>query len=168
MNVSLDYLEQCSTGTGFGVAGLEKVVRLGAIAGEIGRHPLLSKALALKGGTALNLAFGPPERLSVDLDFNYARGVRSREIRRPEAGTADPIPVVGEVAATSAVAPRSSRASLARWGSCGRANEAGPRSRGLAEPSPCEPSAPPTTSKRGLGPFRPGPLSCASFRALRA
>jgi predicted nucleotidyltransferase component of viral defense system len=78
MSVSLDYLEQCSTESGFGVAGLEKVVRLGAMAGEIGRHPLLSKALALKGGTALNLAFGPPERLSVDLDFNYV-GALERE-----------------------------------------------------------------------------------------
>jgi len=27
--------------------------------------------LVLKGGTALNLCFGPPKRLSVDLDFNY-------------------------------------------------------------------------------------------------
>ena len=32
---------------------------------------LLSSALALKGGTALNLCFGTPTRLSVDLDFNY-------------------------------------------------------------------------------------------------
>ena len=78
MSVSLAYLERCSTETGFGVSGLEKVVRLGAMAGEIGRHPLLSKALALKGGTALNLAFGPPERLSVDLDFNYV-GALERE-----------------------------------------------------------------------------------------
>ena len=35
------------------------------------QHPLLGTALALKGGTALNLAFGQPTRLSVDLDFNY-------------------------------------------------------------------------------------------------
>ena len=27
--------------------------------------------LALKGGTAFNLCFGPPKRLSVDLDYNY-------------------------------------------------------------------------------------------------
>jgi hypothetical protein len=45
---------------------------------EIGRHALLSKVLVLKGGTALNLAFGPPERLSVDLDFNYV-GALERE-----------------------------------------------------------------------------------------
>ena len=71
MSVSLAYLERCSGDSGFSVSGLEKVVRLGELSAEIGRHPLLSRVLALKGGTALNLAFGPPERLSVDLDFNY-------------------------------------------------------------------------------------------------
>jgi hypothetical protein len=78
MSASLAFLERCRAETGFGVVGLEKVVRLGAMAGEIGRHPLLSKVLALKGGTALNLAYGPPERLSVDLDFNYV-GALERE-----------------------------------------------------------------------------------------
>ena len=71
MSVSLAYLERCPAVTGFPVAGLEKVVLLGEVAREIGAHPLLSRVLLLKGGTALNLAFGPPTRLSVDLDFNY-------------------------------------------------------------------------------------------------
>jgi len=71
MSVSLAYLERCAAVTGFPVSGLEKVVRLGEVAREIGAHPLLSRVLLLKGGTALNLAFGPPTRLSVDLDFNY-------------------------------------------------------------------------------------------------
>lgn len=56
MSVSLAYLEQCSAETGFGITGLEKVVRLGAMAGEIGRHRLLSKALALFRGRFLALA----------------------------------------------------------------------------------------------------------------
>jgi len=71
MNVSLAYLERCSAETGYAVSPLEKVVRLGDFAGDITRHPFLSRVLALKGGTALNLCFGPPKRLSVDLDFNY-------------------------------------------------------------------------------------------------
>jgi len=50
---------------------LEKVARLGDFAANVGRDRLLSRVLALKGGTALNLCFGPPRRLSVDLDFNY-------------------------------------------------------------------------------------------------
>jgi hypothetical protein len=75
MSVSLDYLQRCGAETGFQPATLEKVVRLGELAGDIARHPLLGQALALKGGTPLNLAFGPPRRLSVDLDYNYVAKV---------------------------------------------------------------------------------------------
>jgi predicted nucleotidyltransferase component of viral defense system len=75
MSVSLDYLQRCGAQTGFQPATLEKVVRLGELAGDIARHPLLGKTLALKGGTPLNLAFGPPRRLSVDLDYNYVAKV---------------------------------------------------------------------------------------------
>jgi hypothetical protein len=57
--------------TRFEAAILEKALRLGDVLAEIGRHRRLSSALVLKGGTALNLFFGPPSRLSVDLDFNY-------------------------------------------------------------------------------------------------
>ncbi len=72
MGVSLQYLQRCSNETGYAVTTLEKVTRLGEIAGEIARHPLLGSALALKGGTALNLCFGDaPKRMSVDLDYNY-------------------------------------------------------------------------------------------------
>ncbi len=71
MSVSFQYLERCSAETGFQVDPLEKVVRLGELAANVARHPFLGKVLALKGGTLLNLCFGPPRRLSVDLDFNY-------------------------------------------------------------------------------------------------
>lgn len=72
MNVSLQYLQQCAAQTGFQPQSLEKVIRLGTLAGAIAAHPLLGKALALKGGTALNLCLGEaPTRLSVDLDYNY-------------------------------------------------------------------------------------------------
>jgi len=75
MSVSLEYLQRCGAETGFQPATLEKVVRLGELAGDIARHPLLGKALALKGGTPLNLAFGAPRRLSIDLDYNYVANV---------------------------------------------------------------------------------------------
>ena len=71
MSPSLEYLERCAGQTGYQVSALEKVVRLGELAGDIARHPFLRNALLLKGGTALNLCFGTPSRLSVDLDFNY-------------------------------------------------------------------------------------------------
>ena len=75
MSVSADYLLRCSAETGFTAATLERVVRLGEFAGDVARHPLLGEALVLKGGTPLNLGFGPPHRLSVDLDFNYVANV---------------------------------------------------------------------------------------------
>jgi predicted nucleotidyltransferase component of viral defense system len=71
VNLSLEFLERCAAESGFRVSALEKVGRLGDLAGDIMRHPFLGKALALKGGSALNLCFGRPQRLSVDLDFNY-------------------------------------------------------------------------------------------------
>jgi len=78
MNPSLEYLERCAAQTGYQVPALEKVVRLGVLAGDIARHPFLGQALLLKGGTALNLCFGTPRRLSVDLDYNYV-GQLNRE-----------------------------------------------------------------------------------------
>ena len=71
MNVSLEYLQRCAAQTGYQAGPLEKVIRLGDMAGDVARHPLLGSVLALKGGTAFNLCFGPPKRLSVDLDYNY-------------------------------------------------------------------------------------------------
>jgi predicted nucleotidyltransferase component of viral defense system len=79
-------LERMSVETGFYSGTLEKVVRLGEFLADVDRHPLLSRVLVLKGGTALNLGFGAPARLSVDLDFNYVgaleRGAMLAE--RPE------------------------------------------------------------------------------------
>ena len=78
MSVSLQFLQRCAAETGHRPDALEKVIRLGELAGDVGRHPFLGTVLALKGGTALNLCFGTPNRLSVDLDFNYI-GEASRE-----------------------------------------------------------------------------------------
>ncbi len=71
MSWSESYLDGLAADTGFRAETLEKVLRLGEILTDVSAHPMLSTALVLKGGTALNLCFGPPSRLSVDLDFNY-------------------------------------------------------------------------------------------------
>lgn len=71
MSISPQRLESLAAETGFRPGTLEKVVRLGELAADIGRQPMLSRVLVLKGGTALNLGFGAPTRLSVDLDLNY-------------------------------------------------------------------------------------------------
>jgi len=84
MNVSLAYLDRCSAETQYSAATLEKVIRLGDVAGAIARHPVLKDALVLKGGTAFNLCLGDaPMRLSVDLDYNYIAHA-DREIMRAD------------------------------------------------------------------------------------
>jgi hypothetical protein len=45
MKASRQYLERCAAETGFGIGPLEKVVRLGELAGDIARHPLLGSSL---------------------------------------------------------------------------------------------------------------------------
>ena len=71
MQPDKERIEHLSVKTGFRVNALEKVIRLTDILNDIFKHPFLSDVFVLKGGTALNLFFGPPSRLSVDLDFNY-------------------------------------------------------------------------------------------------
>lgn len=85
MNSSPEQLEALAAQTGFRPQTLEKVIRLGELAADIGRHPLLSGVLALKGGTALNLMRGAPARLSVDLDFDYV-GQPDRDDMQRERG----------------------------------------------------------------------------------
>lgn len=85
MRVDGGELDRLARETGFPAATLERVMCLHALAEDIAIHPLLGEYLALKGGTALNLFFGPPARLSVDLDFNYVRSAErgTMEADRP-------------------------------------------------------------------------------------
>ncbi|MEA3409312.1 MAG: nucleotidyl transferase AbiEii/AbiGii toxin family protein [Candidatus Eisenbacteria bacterium] len=81
-----DRIAQLAADSGFPQEPLEKVIRLAEMAALVSRHPLLSRVLALKGGTALNLFDGPPPRLSVDLDFNYVGVLDCQEMleERPD------------------------------------------------------------------------------------
>ena len=56
MNLSLEFLDRCSAETGFQVAALEKVVRIGEIAGD-----------------------QPSPRGSIDPDAHQERGHRSKD-----------------------------------------------------------------------------------------
>ncbi|MFH1278915.1 MAG: nucleotidyl transferase AbiEii/AbiGii toxin family protein [Candidatus Eisenbacteria bacterium] len=58
------------------------MLRLTEVLADIHKHPRLGDSLVLKGGSALNLFFGPPERLSVDLDFNYVRSLEREAMLR--------------------------------------------------------------------------------------
>lgn len=57
---------------GFIRDNLEKVMRLVEILGHFHNSPLLSKTLALKGGTAINLTVFNLPRLSVDIDLDLS------------------------------------------------------------------------------------------------
>jgi len=91
MNLSREFLQSCSIQTGFLITTLEKVIRLGEMAGDITRHPFLGKVLLLKGGTALNLCFGPPKRLSVDLDYNYIGNLEREDMLKDRPKVEDAI-----------------------------------------------------------------------------
>lgn len=96
MNLSAEHLAGLAAETGFRPETLEKVIRLGEFAADVGRHPLLSRVLALKGGTALNLMFGSPARLSVDLDFNYIRQVDRAGMQADRQDVEQAIVIIGE------------------------------------------------------------------------
>lgn len=81
-----DVVESAARNSEFPQDSLEKIMRLARLCDSIAGHPLLSRVLALKGGTALNMFAGPPPRLSVDLDFNYIGGFdrETLDVDRPE------------------------------------------------------------------------------------
>ncbi len=67
---SRETLQRLEGQHGFAAAPLEIIMRLLELLHSVGNDQVLGQRLVLKGGTALNLCFGAPERLSVDLDFN--------------------------------------------------------------------------------------------------
>lgn len=68
---SAEYINALAGKTGFQTASLLKQMSLILILSEIQRHPLLSKAFVVRGGTAINLFWYDLPRLSVDIDLNY-------------------------------------------------------------------------------------------------
>ena len=59
---------------------LEKVCRLAEILKFMQEDELLSRSLALKGGTAINLTIFDLPRLSVDIDLDYCKGLQRDEM----------------------------------------------------------------------------------------
>lgn len=68
-------LVQIANRTGFLRDQLEKVIRLTEVLRFFQNDELLSQALVLKGGTAINMTIFPMPRLSVDIDLDYCRDV---------------------------------------------------------------------------------------------
>ena len=65
---------------GFVRDSFEKVCRLTEVLDFMGSDPLLKTVLALKGGTAINLAVLKLPRLSVDIDLDYTRDTTKEQM----------------------------------------------------------------------------------------
>ncbi len=78
-------LDRLSAETGYIRDVLEKVYRLIALLGEVGRTPDLQGKIALKGGTALQSIHLGFRRLSVDVDFNYVGSLDKDVMERDRA-----------------------------------------------------------------------------------
>ena len=79
-------LSQQAQELGFVRDTLEKMLRLADILGIISSDPLLSVALALKGGTAINLTVFNLPRLSIDIDLDYTRNNSRDEMLKDREG----------------------------------------------------------------------------------
>lgn len=72
ITINKQVLETIAREQGFIRDNIEKVLRLVSILDYINHHELLQQSLALKGGTAINLAIFKMPRLSVDIDLDFA------------------------------------------------------------------------------------------------
>lgn len=73
MNFSKQYIAELSSRSGFIANNIEKVIRLIDVLDFIFTKSSFKDALALKGGTAINLVYTHLDRLSVDIDLDYHR-----------------------------------------------------------------------------------------------
>lgn len=75
-----DYIELIAKESGFIPSTLEKVERLIKILEWINKDSKLNKLLALKGGTAINIALFNFPRLSVDIDLDLIENITKEEM----------------------------------------------------------------------------------------
>lgn len=75
-----DYIEIISKETGFIPSTLEKVERLIRILEWMNDDEKLNRLLALKGGTAINIAIFDFPRLSVDIDLDLIENLEKEDM----------------------------------------------------------------------------------------
>ncbi len=80
LNLDPNFVRVKANEYGFSRDTLEKVLRLADILYFVNTHPVLSKRLALKGGTAINFTILNLPRLSVDIDLDYRINVSKDEM----------------------------------------------------------------------------------------
>ena len=80
MDLSREELRALATQVGVRADVLERVVRLLKVLARFRADEDLSGAIALKGGTALNVFWLPLPRFSVDIDINFIGSVSAGEL----------------------------------------------------------------------------------------
>lgn len=75
-----DKLGKIAFQNGFNRDTYEKMCRLSEVLSVFSQDDLLSEVLALKGGTAINLAFLQVPRLSVDIDLDVTKNISREQI----------------------------------------------------------------------------------------
>lgn len=73
LDITRSYINETAQKLGFQRDTLEKVVRLYYVLKNMSETPLFRDNLALKGGTAINLAYFNLPRLSVDIDMDFTK-----------------------------------------------------------------------------------------------
>lgn len=73
LDITRLHINETAKKQGFQRDTLEKVVRLYYVLKDMSETPLFRDNLALKGGTAINLAYFDLPRLSVDIDMDFTR-----------------------------------------------------------------------------------------------
>lgn len=79
-DLAREHIYKVAAESGFQRDTTEKVIRLYYVLKAMSLTPLLRENLALKGGTAINLALFPLIRLSVDIDMDFTRPGKMDEL----------------------------------------------------------------------------------------
>lgn len=90
--ISIERLERIAAEHAFQPATTERVIRLTDVLQRLAKDPIVGKATALKGGTALNLFYLGLDRLSVDIDLNYVASPDRETMLKDQKALNDRIP----------------------------------------------------------------------------
>lgn len=90
--ISIERLERIAAEHAFQPATTERVIRLTDVLQRLAKDPVVGKATALKGGTALNLFYLGLDRLSVDIDLNYVASPDRETMLKDQKALNDRIP----------------------------------------------------------------------------
>ena len=79
-DITRSYINETAKSKGFQRDTMEKVIRLYYVLKDMSENPLFRDNLALKGGTAINLAYFNLPRLSVDIDMDFTKSGKMNDL----------------------------------------------------------------------------------------